>query len=195
MTFKIEHMKYLALITLFFVVACSQPKETKIDEDTLGFIDADLDSDETNFKMKADFNVDKPAAGNTIERAFENAPPMIPHTTAGFFPIKMDNNICLSCHMPDKVAESGAREISKTHFQSWRPSLKEENGKYSNPDNSEVFIEKMDVLNNAYFHCSQCHVPQANVTINIKNLFTREFRETFGIEESDLKEKVNEGIN
>ena len=192
---KIKSMKYLALITLFFVVACQQPKETKIDEDKLGFIDADLDSDETNFKMKADFNVDKPAAGNTIERAFENAPPMIPHTTAGFFPIKMDNNICLSCHMPDKVKESGAREISKTHFQSWRPGLKEENGKYSNHDNSEVFIEKMDELNNAYFHCSQCHVPQANVTINIENMFTREFRETFGIKESDLKEKVNEGIN
>ena len=192
---KMKSMKYLALITLFFVVACQQPKETKIDEDKLGFIDADLDSDETNFKMKADFNVDKPKAGNTIERAFENAPPMIPHTTAGFFPIKIDNNICLSCHMPDKVKESGAREISKTHFQSWRPQLKEENGTYSNPDDKEVYVETMDKLNNAYFHCSQCHVPQANVTINIENLFTREFRETFGIKESNLKEKVNEGIN
>lgn len=187
-------MRYLAFITLLLFVACQSTQETKIDEDKLGFIDADLHSDNTNLKMKAAYNMDKPAVGATYERSFENAPPMIPHTTAGFFPIKMDNNICLSCHMPDKVEESGAREISKTHFQNWRPQLKEENGKYSNPDDSDVFVKQMDKLNNSYFNCSQCHVPQADVTIDIENLFTREFRETFGIKESDLKEKVKEGI-
>lgn len=187
-------MKYLALISLFFIVACNQPKENKIDEDQLGFIDADLNSDETNFKMKASFNEDKPEVGITIERAFENAPPMIPHTTAGFFPIKMDNNICLSCHMPDKVEESGAREISKTHFQSWRPQLVLVDGKYVNPEDKEVFVEDMTKLNNAYFSCSQCHVPQADVTIDIENLFTVEFRETFGIKESNLKDNVAEGV-
>jgi len=188
-------MKYLALIALFFLVSCNQPKENKIDEDQLGFIDADLNSDETNFKMKANFNEDKPEVGTTIERSFENAPPMIPHTTAGFFPIKMDNNICLSCHMPDKVEESGAREISKTHFQSWRPQLVLVDGKYVNPKDAEVFIEERKELNNAYFNCSQCHAPQADVTIDIENLFTREFRETFGIKESNLKENVTEGVN
>lgn len=188
-------MKYLALITLIFVVACQSPKETKIDEDKLGFIDADLNSDETNFKTKANFNTDKPAAGSTMERSFENAPPMIPHTTLGFFPIKMDNNICLSCHMPDKVEESGAREISKTHFQTWRPQLVLVDGKYVNPEDAEVFVKDMEKLNNAYFNCSQCHAPQADVTIDIENLFTREFRETFGIKESDLKNRVSEGVN
>lgn len=188
-------MKYLALLSLIFVMACQSPKETKIDEDKLGFIDADLNSDETNFKMKADFSTDKPEVGITIERSFENAPPMIPHTTVGFFPIKMDNNICLSCHMPDKVEESGAREISKTHFQSWRPQLKLVNGKYVNPEDAEMFVENREKLNNAYFNCSQCHAPQANVTINIENLFTREFRETFGIKESNLNKNVSEGVN
>ncbi len=188
-------MKYLALISLFCIVACNQPKENKIDEDQLGFIDADLNSDETNFKMKAIFNEDKPEVGNTIERSFENSPPMIPHTTAGFFPIKKDNNICLSCHMPDKVAESGAREISKTHFQSWRPQLVLVDGKYVTPENVKVFVDDRTKLNNAYFNCSACHAPQADVTIDIENLFTREFRETFGIKESDLKNRVTEGIN
>lgn len=189
-------MKYLSLIALFFLVACNQPKEKEIDEDQLGFIDADLYSDETNFKMKANFNEDKPETGITINRSFENAPPMIPHTTAGFFPIKRDNNICLSCHMPDKVEESGAREISKTHFQSWRPQLEVKAGVYSNPkEDKQVYVKEVKDLNMAYFNCSQCHVPQADVTIDIENLFTAEFREKFGIEESNLKDKVNEGVN
>jgi cytochrome c-type protein NapB len=189
-------MKYLALIALFFLVACNQAKEKKIDEAQLGFIDADLHSDETNFKMKANFNEDKPEVGVTIERSFENAPPMIPHTTAGFFPIKMDNNICLSCHMPDKVEESGAREISKTHFQTWRPQMDVKDGVYSNPkEDDKVYVKEVKDLNTAYYNCSQCHAPQADVSIDIKNLFTREFREQFGIKESNLQDNIGDGVD
>lgn len=102
----------------------------------------------------------------------------------------------MSCHMPDKVKESGAREISKNHFQSWRPQLDVKAGVYSNPkEDKQVYVKEVKDLNMAYFNCSQCHVPQADVTIDIENLFTAEFREKFGIEESNLKDKVNEGVN
>ena len=38
-----------------------------------------------------------------IERSFENAPPLIPHRVGGFLPIKVDDNKCLRCHMPNKA--------------------------------------------------------------------------------------------
>ena len=36
--------------------------------------------------------------------------------------IKIDNNICMSCHMPDKAIETGAIPISHTHFFNLRSS-------------------------------------------------------------------------
>ncbi len=90
-----------------------------------------------------------PGANNKkFARSFENAPPMIPHSVAGLLPIKK-NNICLSCHMPSKddpnvAITKGATRISSTHISELDGNLKGE-------------------LNKAYFNCSQCHAPQANL--------------------------------
>ena len=57
-----------------------------------------LDEDEVKL---IDINWTLPAAGEAqrYERAFENAPPMIPHDLEGLMPITTDNNMCISCHM------------------------------------------------------------------------------------------------
>jgi len=153
-----------------------------------------MQSEETNLKEKAKYSDAQPGNVALIQRAFENAPPMIPHTTEGFFPVTMKNNACIGCHMPDKVKESGAKEISPTHLMNWRPKPIEKEGKYIIENNEGLTNEKIGKLNNSYYNCSQCHVPQAEVTVNIENLFTPEFREKNGIETSSLKDKVNEGI-
>ena len=185
----------LILLAVIFMFSCNQDsKNDFIDEDELGFIDADLSSDETYLKEKAKYADSQPGKTSEINRSFENAPPLIPHSTKGFFPIKITNNICLSCHMPDKVEETGAREISKTHFMNWRPKPKEVNGLFLVAHNDSVATKRYDKLNNSYFNCSQCHVPQTNVSVNIENLFTAKFRAEFGLEESNLNKNVNEGI-
>lgn len=186
---------YLIIVLLFLVYSCGSNEDNLIDENKLGIIDASVKSDETNLKEKAKYPNTVPGQGEALERAFENAPPMIPHTTKGFFPITIKNNICLACHMPDKAKETGAKEISKTHFMNWRPKAEEINGKYTIVKNEELTNEKLDKLNNSYYNCSQCHVPQAEIKIDIKNLFTPEFREEHGLENSNLNEKVSEGIN
>ncbi|NJO68548.1 MAG: nitrate reductase cytochrome c-type subunit; periplasmic nitrate reductase electron transfer subunit [Bacteroidetes bacterium] len=162
--------------------SCGDSKDNIIDENKLGFIDANVKSEETNLKEKAKYADMKPGESEMFERSFENAPPLIPHTTKGFFPVTIKNNACLDCHMPDKIAESGAREISPTHFANWRPKPQEIDGKYVIVNNEGLTNEKTGKLNNLYFNCSQCHVPQANVSVDIENLFTPEFREKHGLE-------------
>ncbi len=136
-----------------------------------------------------------PGTAERIERAFENAPPMIPHMTEGFFPITKDNNICLSCHMPDKVAASGAIPIPPTHFTNYRPNLVKEGDIYKvDAKEGEVFSMKLVDLSAARYNCSQCHVPQANVTVDIKNNFERVFRNENSKNKSNLNENIDEGV-
>ncbi len=189
-------MRAIAIILMMaFFVACNQNSNNdSIDENKLGFIDASVKSEETNLKEKAKFSDTQPGKSEAINRAFENAPPMIPHTTEGFFPIKIDNNICLSCHLPDKVEKTGAVAIPKMHFTNLRPKMKLIDGKYEFSASDTLHREKIETLNSAYFNCNQCHAPQANVTVNIKNLFTPEFREEFGIKESTLDKQFEDGL-
>ena len=189
--------QYLSLFVLiiFLTQGCHRQKQDEfIDEDSLGLIDASVKSEETNLKHKAQFENIQPGSAEKIDRAFENAPPLIPHTTAGFFPIKMDNNICFSCHLPDMVKESGAVPIPETHFTSLRPTMVEVDGILQFEDESTVYEEELDSTNHAYFNCSQCHVAQTDVTVDIENLFTPEFRAEFGLEKSNLNENMKEGV-
>ena len=63
------------------------------------------------------------AAGESkkIDRAFENAPPMIPHSIDGMLPITINNNSCTSCHEPAIAESMGATPIPKSHFTDFRP--------------------------------------------------------------------------
>ena len=184
----------LIICCAILIAACSNTNNEVIDEDKLGIITADVKSDDTHLKEKAIFSDATPGSAETFERSFENAPPMIPHTTEGFLPIKMDNNICITCHMPDVAEAFGATPVSKTHFTDLRPKMVEINGVLQFEDESTISIEELDELNHSYFNCSQCHAPQADVHIDIENLFTPEFREEFGLEKSSLKSKLEEGI-
>jgi len=197
---KDENMKITAinfiLIIALMVAACtgSTNQDKQIDEDQLGFIIADVSSEETNLRKKATIPDDAPGFSEKVNRAFENAPPLIPHTTAGFLPIKIKSNICLSCHMPEKAEEINGVALPDTHFTNLRPDLNKNGELYTADDSESVHTEKMTEFNNAYFNCSQCHVPQTKITAEIENLFTPEFREEFGLTKSDLDKRIEEGI-
>lgn len=199
--FSKSKVMYKIVIYLFigiFIFSCSENKKQDkglIDEDQLGFIDADVDSEETNLKRKAEYEISIPGESQVIERAFENAPPMIPHTTVIFFPITIKNNICFSCHLPEKAEEVGAIPLPETHFTDLRPELDKKAGIYYTTFEGKIAISKTNNFDNAYFSCTQCHVPQAEVSIDIENLFTPEFRKIINRERSGLKDQLNEGIS
>ncbi|HED10536.1 MAG TPA: nitrate reductase cytochrome c-type subunit; periplasmic nitrate reductase electron transfer subunit [Caldithrix abyssi] len=183
------------ILILFVFIACDIPKpDGGIDEDKLGLIDADVMSEDTDLETRPKYLGERPGEGAKFERSFENAPPLIPHTTAGFLPITARRNICLSCHTPEKAREVKATPFPETHLSDIRPRLILEDGIYKNPS-GDLQVKKLQQLNFAYFNCSQCHVPQADIKVDISNLFTQEFREKYNLSHSDLIDRLSEGID
>lgn len=163
-------------------VSCSDEGEG-IEDDKLGFIDADVRSEDTNLSTNPRYGDNLPGDSKKIARSFKHQPPMIPHTTDGFFPIRKGRNVCISCHMPKKAKKIGAKPVHDSHFASLRPKPVLKDGKYVVPEDAtpKKFKKKKmeltkDDLNQSYFNCSQCHSPQAEISVQIKNLFTTEVK-------------------
>ncbi len=186
-------------LLLLIIVSCSETNESTpvdINENDLGIISASVFSDDTNLDGKALYDTATPGHSAKYERAFENAPPMIPHNTEGFFPITMKSNICLSCHMPAVAEAAGAVALPETHFTSLRPAITMEDGIYKTDVGGAEIVKRRtpETLSNLYFSCNQCHAPQATITVDIENLFTPEFRELLNKNRSTLDDQVTEGI-
>jgi cytochrome c-type protein NapB len=149
---------------------------------------------------------DRPAAGtsNRFERAYVNAPPMIPHSVEGLLPITQDNNQCLGCHMPDVAKGVGATSIPPSHFTNYRPTTKMEGNKVvkegkelGQNNTSDVLIAKAKKLNHLYqgrFNCSQCHAPQADVKPIVGNTFKSDGLTGDLKSGSNLIDVINEGV-
>lgn len=167
-----------ALIVLVAIIGCgSIPKVTKLyDDKDMGLRKTALSNENL---MLEDINYTQADAGTSqkISRSFENAPPMIPHSTDGLLPITSDNNICVTCHMPEYAEAVGSTPIPKSHLFSLRDS-KDLHGK----------------LSDARFNCTQCHAPQANVAPLVRNDFKADFRDKSLKEKSNLLDVLNEGV-
>lgn len=167
-----------------------------ISQDEIGYRNEDL-FDELNVVIPSvDYSAGAPGTVGNIERSFENSPPMIPHTIVGFVPIKANSNICLGCHVPVVAAALKATAIPKSHFTDYRPKIIEENGLYR-VDAEEGTMVAKDLgsnLNKARYNCTQCHVPQAKITVFVDNKFDPNFRSEEDANRSNLSEKMGEGL-
>jgi len=125
-----------------------------------------------------------PGTSKKIPRAFQDAPPMIPHDTTGMLPITQNNNQCLACHMPDVAVSMGATPIPISHFTNFRPKTAVvgdeilKNGKKikntSSADLANVSIKVNKKENKLYpgrFNCTQCHAPQSTNSLVDKSTF------------------------
>lgn len=148
----------------------------------------------------------KKAAGESqiIERAFENAPPMIPHDVEGMLPITINNNACTGCHTPGVAESLNATPIPESHFTNFRPDtslskdgLIEKEGKVVlNTSDFKTVGKKLNQVSNTRFNCSQCHAPQSMATqAPIKNEFEADFRAQSGNKKSNLIDNINEGVD
>ncbi|MEN4053984.1 MULTISPECIES: nitrate reductase cytochrome c-type subunit [Sulfurimonas] len=133
---------------------------------------------------KVEYHSAAPGTSKKFPRAFQDAPPMIPHDTTGMLPITKDNNQCVSCHMPDMASSMGATPIPISHFTNFRPKTAVKgdkilkNGKNlkntSNEDMADISIkvDKDQKLYAGRFNCSQCHAPQATNNLVDESHFT-----------------------
>ncbi len=179
-----------------------------VDENVLGLRKTSLFNEDVK---PADAKFDRPAPGAApkFERAYVNAPPMIPHSTDGLLPITKDNNQCLGCHMPDVAKSMGATPIPPSHFTNYRPTTVYKNGELVK-EGKKVGIQKGDMgnvgdiklakvkkLNHLYqgrFNCSQCHAPQADVKTAVGNTFKSDGLTGKFKTHSDLIDMMNDGV-
>jgi len=150
------------------------------------------------------FDAPAPGSGVRYERAFVNAPPMIPHSVEGLLPITKANNACLSCHMPDVAAAAKATPIPASHFTNFRPDTALKDGKVIKEgkelganNTSDVVIAKAKKLKTLYqgrYNCSQCHAPQANIDTAVDNTFQADFGDGSLKSKSNLIDVMNAGV-
>ena len=182
-----------------------------ISEEALGLRKTNLYKEAKNTQgIKADYDRPAPGSSTKFERAYVNAPPMIPHSVEGLLPIKQNNNQCLGCHMPEVAVAVKATPIPKTHFTNYRPTTVFKNGELVK-EGKKVGIQKGDALGNVgdikiakpkklnhlyqgRFNCSQCHAPQAKIDTVVGNTFksdglTKELKS-----HSSLADAMNEGV-
>ncbi|WP_121020819.1 nitrate reductase cytochrome c-type subunit [Helicobacter vulpis] len=156
----------------------SATKQSLISDTQIGLRNTPLE-DEKDLKLRAyDFHKKPPGESQRFERAYENAPPMIPHDTTGLLPITKENNQCLGCHMPDVASSVGATPVPKSHFFDFRNNRPTKEGKISD----------------ARFNCTQCHAPQANAQPLVKNNFKPVFTNKALEFRSDFMDVVDVGV-
>jgi len=180
----------------------------EVTESTLGLRKADLYTEDTVSPNAADFDRPAPGASTKFERAYVNAPPMIPHSVEGLLPITQNNNQCIGCHMPEAAKTMGATPIPKSHFTNYRPTTVYKDGELVKEgktvgmggelgnvgDIKLAKVKKLDHLYQGRFNCSQCHAPQAKIDTAVGNTFQSDGLTEELKSHSSLADAMNEGV-
>ena len=176
--------------------------ENLIPEEELGLRKTGLYTEEKAAPIASKFDAAAPGQAKTVNRSFENAPPLIPHSVDGLLPITKASNACLGCHMPEAAKAAGATPIPPSHFVSFRPVTKigkkgvviKEGKAVKNTADVLTVAHKLNKLNQARFNCSQCHVPQADLKPLVENTFKPEFSDPALKGKSNLLDVMNQGV-
>jgi len=184
-------------------------KIARISEESLGLRKTNLYAEKADTAPEATkYTSAAPGTSKRFDRAYENAPPMIPHSVDGLLPITKANNACLGCHMPDVAKSMGATPLPQTHFMDYRPATALKNGELVKEGKSvgphgqlgnvsDIKLAKAKKLDHLYqgrYNCSQCHAPQSTQKPLVGNTFTPDFVTKDGAKKSHLIDTINEGV-
>lgn len=182
-----------------FMVGCSATQT--VSEESLGLRKTSLYTESDAMPVKTEYS--KKAAGESqiIARAFENAPPMIPHTVDGMLPITINNNACTGCHVPGVAESMNATPIPQSHFTNFRPDtslasngmITKEGKTVVNTSDFKTVGKKTAMVSGTRFNCSQCHAPQS-MSEAPANEFQADFRAAGHNKKSNLIDNINEGV-
>ena len=170
--------------TAIFFVACSdsdqvKPAEAKAANIEIGYSGSSisLDDDKAVTTPEVKYSSAAPGSSKKIKRAFQDAPPMIPHSVEGLLPITKDNNQCITCHVDSAPYDKTIPAVPVSHMTDFRPvkSLALENKNTSSEKQANVSIKKIGHLYPGRFNCSQCHAPQADAKLLRGSKFTPDY--------------------
>ena len=180
--------------------------EPTVTEESLGLRKTDIDTEASTSASKTEYIGAAPGTSTNMQRAFQDAPPMIPHSVDGMLPIKISSNQCLSCHLPDMAKLVNATSIPESHFTNFRPTtyiiddqvvksgVVIENTSDAALD--DVSIVEQGELVGARFNCTQCHAPQSQGNLAVENNFEADYTSTDGASSSSWSgTKLMEGID
>ena len=196
---------FSVLLTIIAIWSCSSDNSQEVksiekivvnNDKDLGLIEADVKDDAKDLLgAMPTYSQAAPGTSEKMERAFENAPPMIPHSTEGLLPIKINNNMCKTCHMPELAVAMKATPIPISHMTNYRPEVKLNTGEINIEASKKVTQEDLGgKLSAARFNCSQCHVPQAKIDVAIQNTFEAVYRNKDLKNKSNLEDNIKEGV-
>jgi cytochrome c-type protein NapB len=148
----------------------------------LGLAKVSVDADSGLVTKPFSYQGKDPGPGDKnkrIPRAYDNAPPMIPHDISSFGEITKDSNACIGCHLPEAAKAVGAISVPKTHLTNLRK-------------NEDLKGE----LYQGRYNCTQCHAPQAVLDPAVMNKFKGAFRaKTGGEYKTNLIDTIRDGVN
>ena len=207
-------MKTISKITIglmaaaLLIVGCGDAskatpaKEAKvkptITEESLGLRKTNLYTEADTTGDKTSYSVEPAGASTKIARAFQDAPPMIPHDVADYLPIMKDNNMCTGCHMPEVAGDMGATPIPKSHFLDMRPKHKFDGVMFEKAvDNmkNETSVKEMDTLSGSRFNCTLCHAPQSQGALVVESTFEPAYTRKDGAFKSSWDEVVYDSLD
>ncbi|MDR2905221.1 MAG: nitrate reductase cytochrome c-type subunit [Helicobacteraceae bacterium] len=167
----------------------------------------DVDVVEGSVSLKDVVYVNTEAGKSTpIARSFENAPPLIPHSMEGADQIDANMNMCLACHSPEntkmfqKAGEyKNMKSVPATHLGVIKDndtSCRFDSKGYKVCGKARFVggINKTDGINAQRYNCTACHVPQVMDKVEVKNNFSVVLRNQKTASQSDLIDKINDGL-
>lgn len=181
------------------------PAKVWIDEKELGLRKTDLYTEDKVKPDTTNYYKEAPGMSKIFDRAYMNAPPMIPHDIDDLGEIDKNNNACLGCHMPDVASSLGATPIPKSHFTSFRPVVTvddKDNVKFLGND----MMIKKDLEGNLWqgrYNCTQCHAPQTQGKLKVESKFRKDcsgvggkehLNKSFLIDEIEIGVKNSNGL-
>ncbi len=175
----------------------------QVTEEELGLRKTTLYTESSVKPDKAKYIKSAPGTSAKIERAFFNAPPMIPHDVEAMLPITAKNNQCLGCHLPNVAKSVGATAIPKTHFVDYRPKTALKDGELIKDgkkvkNTADLKLAKAQTstkLQHSRFNCTQCHARQSNIKTAVGNTFRPDYPTDEFKAKSNLIDTINEGVD
>ncbi|ANV97644.1 nitrate reductase [Helicobacter enhydrae] len=148
-----------------------------VSDSEIGLRKAPLATEDKTKLEQFSYSKQEPGESQVFDRAFENAPPMIPHNVEGMTDFTQNSNACLDCHSPDVAKDMGATPVPKSHLYDLR--------------NSKAVT---DGIADSRWNCTQCHAPQSNAKPLVGNQFKPEYRNKKSQKSSNLLDVINEGV-
>ena len=193
---KLGKLALAITVATTILFAANEPKT--VTEDSLGLRKVDIYSEDKAAPAETKYGTSAPMSGYKIERAYQNAPPMIPHDVDGMLDITPQNNACIGCHDAAVAESMGATSIPKSHYIDFRPKNTIQGDEFvKGVDNmkNETSIKPIDTISNARFNCNACHAPQSTGELAVENTFKSNFTRKDGKNKSTWDEVLTDDLD